>query len=172
MKHAKPDSNEVSPVRILKTGTCPSLSGKSTLTYHIGRNAESEILFRVTANTGGGFFNDEWISFTAIEGVFDQQPKDKPIVSLMLYPLFQGRSMNSPAFLLAVLKAEGLVKSLDDKKRGYERIDSAEFKMLMSSAAGLAVDAEQAAESASQQAKSGKKSTSKSNLPEPVVPTS
>jgi hypothetical protein len=161
MKHAKSGTTEVYPVRILKTGTCPSLSGKSTLTYHIGSNAESEILFRVTANTGGGFFNDEWVSFTAIQGVFDQQPKDKPIVSLMLYPLFQGRSMNSPAFLLAVLKAEGLVKPLGDKKRGYERVDSAEFKKLVSSAVDLAVDAEQAAESASQQAKSGKKSASK-----------
>jgi hypothetical protein len=79
----------------------------------------------------------------------------------MLYPLFQGRSMNSPAFLLAVLKAEGLVKPLGDKKRGYERVDSAEFKKLVSSAVDLAVDAEQAAESASQQAKSGKKSASK-----------
>lgn len=165
MKHLSPGSDEVSSVRILKTGTCPSLSGKSTLTYHIGRNAESEILFRVTANTGGGFFNDEWVSFTAIEGVFDQQPKDKPIVSLMLYPLFQGRSMNSPAFLLAVLKAEGLVNPLGEKKRGYERIDSAELKTLMSSAAGLALDAEQVA-------KSGKKSIHKSSLSEPVVPAS
>ena len=96
MKHAKPGTDEVSSIRILKMGSCPSLSCKSTLTYHIGCNGESEILFRVVANTGGGFFNDEWVSFNAIQGAFDKQPKDKPIAALMLQPLFQGRSMNSP----------------------------------------------------------------------------
>ena len=127
MTHAKPGNYEVSSIRILKIGSCPSLSNKSTLIYHIDCNAESEILFRVTANTGGGFFNDEWVSFNAIQGAFDLQPKDKPIGSLMLFPLFQGKSLNSPSFLLAVIKAEGLVKPVGDKKRGYERIDSAEF---------------------------------------------
>ena len=175
MKHAKTVSNEDSSICILKMDSCPSLSGKSTLTYHIGCNAESEILFRVVANTGGGFFNDEWVSFNAIQGVFDKQPKDKPIAALMLQPLFQGRSMNSPAFLLAAIKAEGLVKPLGDKKRGYERIDSAEFmaevRKLVSSSIDLRVDVnKQDAESTALQTKRDKKS--KSNLEKGVAPAS
>ena len=43
-------TNSVPPIRILKISTCPSLSGQSTLTYHIGCNAQSGILFRITLN--------------------------------------------------------------------------------------------------------------------------
>ncbi len=48
-------------IHILKEATCPSLSGKSILTYHIGRTPESEILFRIDANSGTGKFNRQWI---------------------------------------------------------------------------------------------------------------
>lgn len=127
MKHAKPGNDEVSSVRILKMGSCPSLSGKSTLTYHIGCNAESEIMFRVTANTGGGFFSKEWVPLNAIFQAFDKKAADKPIVSLLLYPLFQGKSLNTPAFLLAVLKQEGLVSPLEDHPKHYEWLPSEAF---------------------------------------------
>lgn len=161
MKHSKSDIPQP-VIRFLKTGSCPSLSGKSTLTYQIGCNAESSIQFQVAANTGGGFFSDEWVAFDTIQKVFDKQPKDKPIVSHILYPLFHGRSLNTPAFLLAVLKAEGLVKPLGDKKRGYERVDSSEFmseiKKLINSTVDLKVEeGEQPSESTPQQTKRGRK---------------
>ncbi|SFI86096.1 hypothetical protein [Nitrosomonas sp. Nm34] len=94
-------------IRVLKEGTCRSLSGKSTLIYHFGCTAASEVHFRIADNTGGGFYSDEWISFIAIQEAFDRQPKGKPIVSHILFSLFNGRSLNTPAFLLAVLKAKG-----------------------------------------------------------------
>lgn len=161
MKRSKSDIPQP-VIRFLKTGSCPSLSGKSILTYQIGCNAESSIQFQVVANTGGGFFSDEWVAFDAIQQAFDRQPKDKPIVSHILYPLFQGRSLNTPAFLLAVLKAEGLVKPLGDKKRGYERVDPAEFiaeiKKLINATVDLKVEeGEQPSESIPQQAKRGRK---------------
>lgn len=61
MKQVPTDSS----IRIIKASTCPSLSGKSTLTYHIGCNSESDIQFRVVDNTGGGFFSKEWVSVNA-----------------------------------------------------------------------------------------------------------
>ncbi len=79
MKRTK--SNVPNPeIRILKKGSCPSLTGKSTLTYQIGCTAESDIQFRVSDNTGGGFFSDEWVAFDTIEEVFDKQPKGRPII--------------------------------------------------------------------------------------------
>lgn len=90
----------------------------------------------MAANTGGGFFSDEWVGFDTIQQAFDEQP----IVSLILYPLFQGRSLNTPAFLLAVLKAEGLVQLLPGKQRGYERIDSTEFIAELKALIDSAVD--------------------------------
>jgi hypothetical protein len=41
-------------VRVLKSSTCPSLAGRTTLTYEIGANAASEILARVTKSSGTG----------------------------------------------------------------------------------------------------------------------
>ena len=120
-------SNLDPSTRILKIATCPSLSGKSTLTYHIGCNEKSQILFRIANNTGGGFFSKEWIALDTILNIFDQLPDNKPIVSLLLYSLFQGKSLNTPAFLLAVLRQEGLVNPLDDHPKHYERLPSDAF---------------------------------------------
>jgi len=118
-------------IRIIKVANCPSLSGKSTLTYHIGCNAQSDILLRVVDNTGGGFFSKEWVSLDAIFQAFDKKAVDKPIISLLLYPLFQGKSLNTPAFLLAVLKQEGLVSPLEDHPKHYERLPSDAFNSQM-----------------------------------------
>jgi hypothetical protein len=161
MKRSK-SSDPKPAIRVLKIGSCPSLTGKSTLTYQIGCTAESEVHLRVADNSGGGFFSDEWVPFATIQEAFDKQPKERPIISLILYPLFQGRSLNTPAFLLAVLKAEGLVKPLGDKKRGYERVDPAEFmaeiKKLMNSSIDLkAEEGKQSSESTAQPAKRGRK---------------
>lgn len=124
-------SNLDPSTRILKIATCPSFSGKSTLTYHIGCNEKSKILFRIADNTGGGFFSKEWITLDTILNIFDQQPDNKPIVSLLLYPLFQGKSLNTPAFLLAVLRQEGLVCQLQDHPKHYERLPSDAFNSQM-----------------------------------------
>ena len=52
-------SNLIPTMRILKVATCPSSSGKATLTYHMGCTSEEDIQFRVVANRGGGFFSLE-----------------------------------------------------------------------------------------------------------------
>ena len=117
-------------VRILKTGTCPSLSGKSKLTYEIGAGSASEICVRVTKNTGAGMFSKAWVALDQVHRLVN----DKPITSTTLGPLFKGGSANSAGFLLAVMKNEGLVQAVG---RAYERLDGkaffAEVKALMGS---------------------------------------
>lgn len=46
-------------INTLKVDSCSSLTGKSTLTYHIGCNTESVMLLHVHANTSGGYFSKE-----------------------------------------------------------------------------------------------------------------
>ncbi|SEQ45699.1 hypothetical protein [Nitrosomonas ureae] len=154
MKHVTTESD----IRILKVATCPSLSGKSTLTYQIGCIAESDIQFRIVANTGGGFFSKEWIALNAILQAFDKKATDKPIVSLLLYPLFQGKSLNTPAFLLAALMQEGLVIPFDENPKHYEQLPSdtfmAEIEKLSQSTPDLKIN--------SSKKTTSKKSTSKS----------
>jgi hypothetical protein len=131
-------------IRILKVGTCPSQSQKSTLTYQIGSNAKSEIYFRVFKNSSSGFFSQEWVPLVAIQQLFAQAPNEKEITSFILYPLFEGKSLNTPAFLFAGLKAEGLVVPSTTKRRCYECTDGKEFfakvKALISSGVALSAD--------------------------------
>ena len=140
MKPATPNPE----IRILKIGSCPSLAGKGKLTYHIGCTDKSEVQFRVYANTGGGFFNNDWISLSAIQQVFDKHPSSKALTSHVLTPLFRGQSANTPGFLLAALKQEGLVQPVKDKLRCYERVDPKEFltgvKALIKSSVDLKVE--------------------------------
>lgn len=118
-------SNLVIKMRILKIASCPTSSGKATLTYHVGCTSDNDIQFRVVANTGGGLFSPEWISLSAIQPAFQKAPF--PLTSFPLINLYIGKSTNTPSFMMAALKSEGLVRNLDGKIRGYEMIDSSAF---------------------------------------------
>ena len=67
-------TTETDPVRILKSASCTSLSGKSTLTYNIGSDGNSEVQFQVTGNDGGGYFNTDWVSQQSIQAVLSKLP--------------------------------------------------------------------------------------------------
>jgi hypothetical protein len=114
-------------IRILKAATCPSLSGRSKLSYEIGCKNGSEIQLRIVTNSASGSFNREWIDVQAIRSVFERAPRGATITSDALRPLFKGKSVNNQLFLFAVLMNEGLVNPSDKSKRGYERAESIEF---------------------------------------------
>lgn len=131
-------------IRILKAGICPSVSGKSKLTYHFGCDADSQVFLRVHANSSSGYFSREWIGMAAIQQVFANVPADKGITSFLLHSLFEGKSQNNAGFLFAVLVAEGLVQPSPDKQRSYQCTDgkqfAAEVSALIASGASLKVD--------------------------------
>jgi len=119
------------PLRILKISTCPSLSGRSELTYHITCNAEGSIHFRVVGNSGSGQFNTDAVPFDQISQLISEHPTDKPLTSTAMRPVFRGKSSNSPAFLFAALKAESIVLPGTDKDGGYLVGDMEAFKLAM-----------------------------------------
>ena len=105
--------------RILKTANVKTLSGKSTLSYQVG-SEDDEIYVRITKNTGGGFFSDEWVSMNDIQSVLEEHPEGTPVTSFMLQPLFHGKSVNTPGFALSVLVHEKLLVPIKGKKRSHE----------------------------------------------------
>ncbi len=121
---AVPDQVEM---RLLKVGQCPSMSGKSDLTYHLGCRVDAltpaDIQFRVVANSGGGFFSDEWVPLAAIKKAISKAIAGE-LTSFNLYSLFEGKSINTPAFLFAVLKQEGLIQPSKAKPRCYETCEA------------------------------------------------
>ena len=134
------------PLRILKIGRCPTVSGKSTLTYHVGCTAESVIKLRLYGNSGNGFLNQDWIPWTAIQARLEPQLGATSFTSQVLHSLFDGKSLNSPGFLMAVLKAEGVVRVSTVKRRCYEPVKGsgflAEIERLMASGVDLDIDGE------------------------------
>ena len=134
--HSASDITEASSnseVRILKIASCPSLSGRSTLIYHVcckrfvAEGEASSIQVRVFANSGGGFFSNEWVELSAIQQALDKVPDGIAVTAHVLSPLFRGRSVNTQAFLLSLVKHEGLVSSEKDSKGRYARADASNF---------------------------------------------
>lgn len=117
-------ATETTPT-ILKTATCPSLSGKSTLSYNIGHDTAGQTQIQVFANTGGGYLNDDFIALLEIQAELQKQPKS--ITSGSLRCLYPSKSNNSPGFLLAVLKHVGLVQVSQSNPRCYELCSDAPF---------------------------------------------
>ena len=119
------NSNTPQVTRIIKIATCTTCSGKATLTYHFGCTTDNQVHICIVANSGGGFFSEEWVPLKGIQEALDKAPH--PVTAFPLKKLLIGKSVNTPGFLLAVLKHEGLVKLLEGKIRGYEKLDAAPF---------------------------------------------
>ncbi|NIB45119.1 hypothetical protein HBA55_36410 [Pseudomaricurvus alkylphenolicus] len=106
------------PSRILKKATCPLLSPSATgkLTYNIGYSEDSGAVFvRIIANTGGGYFSNEWIALEDVTDIIEEQPKAEPFPALVFRQLYESRGSNNHGFLAAALRAEGILKPVDKK---------------------------------------------------------
>jgi hypothetical protein len=134
-------ANPDAAIRVLKTGTCATLSGKSKLTYQIGCLGKADIQFRISANSNPGYFNDDWVSLRDIQEELDKVPSGKPFTSFNLLPLFRGKSMNSPGFLFAALKQEGLVDRSKENQRCYAFGDVKGFTAAVKALNDLTADA-------------------------------
>ena len=76
----------------------------------------------------------------------------KPITSHTLGPLFKGQSVNTPGFVLAALKHEGLVQSMADNPRCYERLDATAFIEALRETVGVGVAAKPTTKAATRKA--------------------
>lgn len=113
-------------MRVVKIATCPSLSGKSTLTYHIGCLDDRAIYLRLVENTGQGNFNKDWIPLAQLDPLLASM--ETLITARLVRSIFDGKSVNTSGFLLAALLAEGLIKMSEDGLSSYLPIDGTGFK--------------------------------------------
>jgi hypothetical protein len=113
---------------VARTGTCETLTRKSKLTYQIGTLPDGEVYLRIHRNTGNGFFSREWVSLSDIQKTIADIPAGKPVTAIVLGDLFEGRSVNTPGFLLAALVEEKLLVPMQGRKRSHEPVSTAEFQ--------------------------------------------
>ncbi len=112
-------------LRILKINTCPSLSGRTSITYHVGCSDKQDVCFRIWDTSGKGVFSKEWVCAAEIQKVLAQH---ELVAAPALLPVFKiGRSVNTAGYLLAVLKQEGLVALSSEVAHKYVRVQSEAF---------------------------------------------
>lgn len=109
-------------IKVIKSGSCDSLSGKSVLSYSVGTDEDGETLYRIVENSGHGFYSGEWIAWSKIYAACEGH---SAITSIFFRGLFRGKSVNSGGFLAAILIQESLVQRKAGKSRCYELTDAA-----------------------------------------------
>ncbi len=115
-------------LRIVRVASCPSLSFKNQLTYHIGCGKANGVCFRLWSNSGKGMLSRMWVSMADIsKQLATVTPKDA-ITSSALLPLCVGVSVNNAGFWLAILlNGEGLLERAKDNQRNYRCADPKPF---------------------------------------------
>lgn len=137
MKNDNTNSTTTLPIhKVIKIASCSTLSGTSELSYYIGRDGEDKIFFLISNNTGGGYFNREWIAYKDVQAALT----GRTISSIPLRQLFKGKSLNTSGFLLAVLIAEGLIERVSGKKNMYSLCPDESFLQAMSDLIAKEVD--------------------------------
>jgi len=106
------------------------LSGKSRLTYEVGRNDREELCVRLVGNSAAGAFAQDWTRLPAILAILEKLPRHQPITSDSIMSLFKERSANMPGFTWAILLNEGLVKRAEGTRR-YELSQLAEIETVL-----------------------------------------
>ena len=155
-------------VRVLKTGSCPSLTGKSKLTYEIGAGPAADLHVRISRNSGTGYFNSFWVKWTDLLKVLEKA-RGEPITSFTLRPLYAGRSVNTAGFLLAALMNEGLVQRIEDRPRCYRLLDARRFLAEIDSLAGGSTKAAKAAKPVSGKTPAPTAAKSPTKAPAPIA---
>lgn len=110
-------------VIVLQAIQCPSLSGLSQLTYEYGLKSGSELMIRIAGNTGTGMYSEDWVPMNEVLNILRIPAHQAAISSIVLRPLYLGKSVNTPSFLLAALKHEEVVVP-DASKRGAYQVSA------------------------------------------------
>ena len=99
------DIIEKSEVDIVATQKTKTVSGKSDLTYHLGKDDDSNAYLRIWVNSSNGYFSNEYLSLAAIISSLEKQG-GASFTSFAFQELFKGKSVNTPGFLVAALLNE------------------------------------------------------------------
>ena len=125
---------EVDPIQTIHEGRCESLSGRSMLTFSVGRHPDTGALhLRIVGNTGGGMWCDEWIPGSEIDAVVMGDPE---LTSRSFQVLKPGRSTNTAGFVMAAVKSMGLIRNNAENTRLHEHVPTETFDKVVTALMG------------------------------------
>jgi hypothetical protein len=125
IEHETP--TEVDPIEVIYNGECASISGRSTLSYAIGRHTDGTLHLRITDNSGKGMWCKDWVSASAIQDIVLGEGE---LTAKRLLALHPGKSINTGGFVLAALKELGLIRANDLNTRLHEHVPTTTFDKL------------------------------------------
>ena len=117
----------ISGIKILQSGRTFSLSQKSSISYEIGLAEPSDLLIRISENSGTGQFSNEWVSLESIYRTLASTPEQGHLSSTVLKALLKSRGANTPSFLMSSLLDLGLIKRSEAKPRLFQVGDTEGF---------------------------------------------
>ena len=111
---------ETDPITEIFTGECPSVSGRSILTYAIGRHDESgELHLRIVDNSGKGMWFNGWAAAKDIDSIVSGATE---LTAKSFHALHPGKSINTGGFVMAVLRDLGLIRANEENTRLHEHV--------------------------------------------------
>lgn len=128
--NVSPESSSENPdalIRVLKSGSCPSLTSRSTLGYQLGCKGESELYLKLVSNTGSGFFSKEWVACSVIEQLINGSAE---LTSTSFKAIFPNKSVNTGGFVMAVIKHLGLLQVNGQNSRWHEHVTGMSFEQV------------------------------------------
>ena len=111
---------ETDPITEIFSGECSSVSGRSILTYAIGRHTDTgELHLRITENSGKGMWFNGWAAAKDIDSIVSGATE---LTAKSFHALHPGKSINTGGFVMAVLKDLGLIRANEENTRIHEHV--------------------------------------------------
>lgn len=111
------------------SGSCLSVSGRSTLTYTVGRSQGDNALYlRIADSTGNGVWCKDWATAQAIEEIVLGA---QGLTAKSFHCLHPGKSINTGGFVLAALRGLGLIQPGEVNTRLHEHVPGATLEGIM-----------------------------------------
>ena len=129
---------EIDPIETIFQGECQSLSGRSNLTFEIGRHTEDATgHLRISDNSGKGMTCKDWASASAIQEVVLGEGE---LTAKSFHVLHPGKSINTGGFILAVLKDLGLIRANEENTRLHEHVPTTTFEKVAMARMGQSME--------------------------------
>lgn len=117
---------EIDPIKPVYEGECPSISGRSTLTFTIGKHeTEGSWYLRIAGNSGKGMWYDGWACALEIDKLVRGATE---LTAKSFHALHPNRSINTGGFVLGVLKHLGLIRANAENTRHHEHVPTETFE--------------------------------------------
>ena len=136
---SEPQEEALPIIECLCAAECTSVSGRSTLTYAIGRHPDQSLHLRIVSNSGGGMFCGDWAAGARIDALV---AGGQELTSRSFHALHPGKSINTGGFVMSALRDLGLIRLNPENSRHHVHVEGMGFAQVALAAVSKASSAD------------------------------